>query len=91
MITRRLVITGYVQGVSYRGWMIEQARALGVAGWVRNHGDGSVEAMAEGPREAVEAIVAKCEIGPFAARVKKVVADEAAAGDFSGFEQRPDA
>nr|HRQ82573.1 acylphosphatase [Azospirillaceae bacterium] len=48
-ICRRAEITGRVQGVWYRGWTVETARALGLDGWVRNRADGSVEALFAGP------------------------------------------
>ena len=54
---RRLVIRGWVQGVWFRESMRREAEALGVAGWVRNRTDGTVEALVEGTPEAVDAIV----------------------------------
>lgn len=88
MIGRHLVITGRVQGVFYRGWMAEQARALGIEGWVRNRIDGSVEAVVAGPAEAIEAIIARCHEGPSAARVDHIAIADAAPEDLEGFEQR---
>ena len=88
MIRRHLVITGRVQGVFYRGWMVGQARALGIDGWVRNRADGSVEALVAGSPEAVEAIIARCRQGPSAARVEHVAIDDAAPENLTGFEQR---
>ena len=54
---RRVVVRGRVQGVFFRDSMRERARAHGVAGWVRNRPDGSVEAVLEGPAEAVERVL----------------------------------
>jgi acylphosphatase len=88
MVRRHLVITGRVQGVFYRGWMVGQARALGIDGWVRNCADGSVEAVVAGAPEAVEAIIARCRQGPSAARVEHIAIDDAAPGTLEGFEQR---
>jgi acylphosphatase len=67
-----LVVEGLVQGVSFRAYTVEEARRLGVQGWVRNLPDGRVEAEAEGERSAVEALVAWCGRGPPAARVEAV-------------------
>ncbi|RHW18749.1 acylphosphatase [Sphingomonas gilva] len=88
MIHRRLVITGRVQGVFYRGWMIEQARALGLHGWVRNRSDGSVEAVVQGSSEEVERIIALAHEGPSAARVEQVAVSEVEAEPLDGFAQR---
>lgn len=89
MIRRRLVVTGRVQGVFYRNWMIEQAGGLGLQGWVRNRADGSVEAVVQGAHEAVEAIVAQARRGPRAARVGDVmVSDDTPAETLDGFEKR---
>lgn len=69
---RRLRIRGRVQGVGYRWAMCEAARRLGLAGWVRNRVDGSVEALVYGPTEAVDALVVWAHQGPPAARVEAV-------------------
>ncbi|WP_344007736.1 acylphosphatase [Nocardioides lentus] len=72
----RIIVTGRVQGVSYR-WATEQeATRLGLDGWVRNEPDGSVLAYAVGPRDAVDALVAWCHEGPPAARVAGVDATD---------------
>lgn len=90
--TRRLRITGRVQGVGYRAWAVQQARKLGLVGWVRNLNDGSVEAMVSGNRTAVETMIAACHAGPPLARVTQVNSrDEVAAETFEGFHQRPSA
>ena len=89
-VTRRLSIRGRVQGVGYRYSMVEAAARLGVAGWVRNRADGSVEAVVQGPPQAVEAIVAWARRGPRGAQVDEV-GEQPAEGDFAGFEQRPTA
>lgn len=72
MIRRRLRISGKVQGVYYRAWFVEQARALGLDGWVRNRADGTVEALVQGAAETVDTIVAKARQGSPASRVTEV-------------------
>ena len=67
-----VTITGMVQGVSFRARTREQARGLGVAGWVRNEPDGSVAGHFEGPVHAVDALVAWCREGPGYAEVDDV-------------------
>ena len=87
-ITRRLAIHGRVQGVWFRESMRIEAERLGVTGWVRNRMDGSVEAIVQGSREAVEAITRWSRRGPEAAQVTGVDVSEAA-GDYARFEKRP--
>jgi len=68
----RLTITGRVQGVGYRDWAITTGRDLGLAGWVRNRTDGSVEALIVGDDEAVGEMINACRRGPTIARVDAV-------------------
>ena len=72
MSGRRFTFHGRVQGVFYRAWVVETARSLGVAGWVRNRRDGSVELAAWGPDEALDALLAHCREGPPPARVERI-------------------
>jgi len=72
VIALRLVVRGRVQGVGFRYAMVEAAARHGVAGWVRNRRDGTVEALVQGEPAAVEAVVAWCRRGPPAARVEAV-------------------
>lgn len=67
-----VVVHGIVQGVFFRGTLADRARRRGVAGWVRNTLEGTVEAELEGPAEAVDALVAFCHEGPPAAVVERV-------------------
>ena len=89
-LCRRLRIHGVVQGVGFRYSLQREAVRLGLAGWVRNRRDGTVEALACGPAPAVDALVAWAHRGPPSARVDRVevAPDE---GHFTGFEQRPTA
>jgi len=70
--TRRYVITGRVQGVGFRWFVEREAAQLGIAGWVRNREDGSVEVMATGSREQQRALRTRLQQGPRAARVDQV-------------------
>jgi acylphosphatase len=89
VVRAHVVVSGRVQGVWYRGSMQEEAARLGLVGWVRNRHDGTVEAEAEGPREAVDALVAWARTGPPAARVLDVqVAWIEPRGERSGFAVR---
>ena len=67
-VRAHLVIHGLVQGVYFRASAAEVARARGVAGWVRNAAQ-DVEAVLEGPRDAVESVIAWCHEGPSRAEV----------------------
>ena len=91
MVTRMLTIRGFVQGVGYRYAMRQQAVRLGVAGWVRNRADRTVEALIQGEGQAVEALLAWARTGPPAARVDEVaVTAPALEGErYAGFEVRP--
>jgi acylphosphatase len=72
MLRRRVIVKGRVQGVWFRGATQAEARAAGVAGWVRNRPDGSVEAVFEGPPAQVARLLAFCRQGPPSARVDGV-------------------
>ena len=72
MTRRRVIVHGHVQGVFFRDTVRRQALAAGVAGWVRNSRDGTVEAVFEGRDEAVDALVTLCHEGPRGARVDRV-------------------
>lgn len=72
MTAHRLVISGRVQGVGFRDWMVGEAARLGVHGWVRNRRDGAVEALVHGDAEAIAALLAACRTGPRHAAVSGV-------------------
>lgn len=71
-IRAHLIIEGRVQGVFFRDSTRREAIELGLCGWVENRFDGSVEVVAEGPKEKVETLIAWCHHGPSIARVTKV-------------------
>lgn len=84
-----LTIRGRVQGVWYRASARSAAESRGLVGWVKNEPDGSVRAVAEGPRQALEDFIAWCHKGPPAARVDSVEANwSAPAGEFRSFDVR---
>ncbi|WP_345751554.1 acylphosphatase [Microbacterium rhizophilus] len=83
-----VMVRGRVQGVGYRFQTRTQARRLGVTGWVRNRRDGSVEAVAEGEPDAVDALLAWMAEGPPGARVEAVDAAPAEPTGADGFEIR---
>ncbi len=89
-VRAHLYISGRVQGVFFRQSMREVATRLGVVGWVRNLSDGRVEAVLEGPREAVEKVIEWAKVGPPAARVERVeVKWEVYTGEFREFKILP--
>jgi acylphosphatase len=71
-----LIIAGRVQGVGFRDWMVGEARARAIAGWVRNRGRDQVEAVICGASPDVDAMLAVCHQGPPAARVLSVEATQ---------------
>jgi acylphosphatase len=84
-VRKRVRAHGRVQGVFFRDSVRQAARAADVAGWARNCADGTVEAVFEGPPDAVERLVEACRRGPGHARVDQLdVADEPPEG-LSGF------
>ncbi len=70
--TRRYVVTGRVQGVGFRWFVEREAAQIGIAGWVRNREDGSVEVMATGTPEQQRTLRSRLQSGPRAARVDQV-------------------
>ena len=92
--TRQLRICGRVQGVGYRDALRRKALACGLAGWVRNRLDGTVEAVLQGDARSVEEVVVWARRGPPAARVDRVDAQPAQGESdrpYAGFEVLPTA
>ena len=89
-VTKLLRISGRVQGVGFRYALQREALARGLAGWVRNRRDGSVEALLQGDEAAVAALIDWAGRGPPAARVSGVdVREDAGARNYSDFGQLP--
>ena len=86
-------IRGRVQGVGYRDWLMRRAQAAGVAGWVRNRRDGSVEALMQGPRDACDRLTDQCVDGPRSAEVLHVEVARSAYDPMQNgrFDERPSA
>jgi acylphosphatase len=89
MSAKRLRIAGLVQGVGYRDWMVRQANRLGVTGWVRNRGDGTIEALVDGDTAAVEELLRACRRGPPGASVSLIHEDLAEPEPEPGFKRLP--
>jgi acylphosphatase len=92
--TRRTIhlrIEGRVQGVGYRAFVDMKAGELGLSGWVRNRGDGSVETVLQGPQAAIDAMLDLCRSGPPASRVDRVEIVGEGVGVFDRFDVRPTA
>ena len=90
LVQRHCLVRGRVQGVGFRAFVVQAARELGVAGWVRNREDGSsIELLAEGPPWAVRELVDRVRVGPAHARVESVQCqDRVATGIGGGFVVR---
>lgn len=73
-------VRGTVQGVGYRRFVLKEAQALGLAGWVRNEADGSVSGEVEGPEPALATFRSQLARGPAFAGVERV--------DWSGLDMR---
>lgn len=86
-IRRRVVISGEVQGVNFRSATEDEASRAGLAGWVRNRDDGTVEAVLEGESGAVEQVLEWCRSGPSSASVEDVDVREEEPEGLTGFEQ----
>ncbi|UZK66976.1 acylphosphatase [Sphingomonas sp. M1-B02] len=74
MATQRIFVTGRVQGIGYRDWVVRTAQRTKLTGWVRNLKDGRVEILATGEEEALAALVEGAREGPVHARVENVEA-----------------
>jgi len=87
-VGRSVRVTGRVQVVFFRAWAAEEARALGVSGWIRNAHDGSVEALLEGEESAVQQLIDLLHEGPPSAQVAHVEVEEADLEGSNRFEIR---
>ncbi|RYY25108.1 MAG: acylphosphatase [Sphingomonadales bacterium] len=89
MTIKRILVSGRVQAVGFRDWVVRTARAEGLTGWVRNRNNGSVEIVASGEEEAIARLAEACREGPQLARVDNIevlVADDEKPG--KGFTKR---
>ena len=88
MIARSIRITGKVQGVWFRDWAVEAARAIGVSGWVRNCPDGSVEVYALGEGDLIERFTDRLREGSPVSRVDRIDTQDAELHPVDGFSRR---
>jgi acylphosphatase len=83
---RRFLVRGRVQGVGFRWFVEREAHMLGIAGWVRNNHDGSVEVLAQGTRDQLSGLHSRLREGPRVARIDSVeVSDESPASGLGSF------
>jgi acylphosphatase len=88
MIAVNLTVHGRVQGVFYRDWTVRNARELGLAGWVRNRPDGTVEALLQGDETAVRRMVGLMRSGPPRAHVTRIEEQACEAQETAVFSRR---
>lgn len=89
MKARHLFIAGRVHGVGFRDWLLRQARAHQLEGWVRNRADGRVEAVLAGEEAAIEAVLLLARQGPPLAQVTEIVESFCEPPEEPGFIRRP--
>lgn len=87
--TMRIIVSGRVQGVWFRGWTRQEATRRGLDGWVRNLSDGRVEAVFHGPADRVAAMIEACRQGPPSARVERLTCEIWDENPGHGFHQKP--
>lgn len=85
----RLRIEGFVQAVGYRNFAMEEARKLGLDGWIRNRTDGTVETLVSGSTKAVEAFIASCARGPAGSKVTGIELHNSEPPTEKGYHRRP--
>jgi len=86
ILARRYIVRGRVQGVGFRWFVEREAHLLGIAGWVRNNHDGSVEVLAQGTRDQLSGLHSRLREGPRASRVDNVeISDENPVDGVSSF------
>lgn len=91
MIARSIRVEGQVQGVFFRDWTVQAAQALGLSGWVCNRADGCVEVYALGDAGMIDRLAERLHHGPDAARVERVLVEEAPVRMVDGFTRRASA
>jgi acylphosphatase len=88
MVRQRVIVHGRVQGVGFRYALARAAETRDVAGWARNHRDGTLEAVFEGEPDAVESLVRLCREGPRGADVERVGVVEEEPEELTRFDIR---
>ena len=89
MKARHLFIAGRVRGVGFRDWLLQEARAHQLQGWVRNRTDGRVEVVLAGEEAAIEAVLLLCRRGPPLAQVTEILESFCELPEEPDFIRRP--